>query len=288
MMNRPRSKGNWHVYVFFSFVVALSCSAFTFPKSISKYVVDNRFGVFGLITAVTTPQDLEVMQAVFAEKGIDMRYQADINPSGQIDHISVEIKNGKQLVARTLNQVPPFIITATQSSPSKSYVVQTTRRIMQLPDTLFSIWEHEKPVVVLNGRVLNLRPGQPFGFGSLPDHKRNSLTAQEAVKRFGKTGRYGATLIEGKILDAVFSANPDVMALGRQLLYYKELTPDQQKLFTFLIDGQLGSYQQFKELPADDKVSVAVFDKKTVGTGKVSFMTKGLVVVTTKSQLLAD
>ena len=287
MMNRPRSKGNWHVYVFFSFVVALSCSAFTFPKSISKYVVDNRFGVFGLITAVTTPQDLEVMQAVFAEKGIDMRYQADINPSGQIDHISVEIKNGQQLVARTLNQVPPFIITATQSSPSKPYVVQTTRRIMQLPDTLFSIWEHEKPVVVLNGRVLNLRPGQPFGFGSLPDHKRNTLTAQEAIKRFGKTGRYGATLIEGKILDAVFSANPDVMALGRQLLYYKELTPDQQKLFTFLIDGQLGSYQQFKELPADDKVSAAVFDKKTVGTGKVSFMTKGLVVVTTKSQLLA-
>ncbi|GAB3911437.1 hypothetical protein GCM10028803_52870 [Larkinella knui] len=288
MMNRPQSTKSWHTYLFFGFVVAFSCSAFSFPKSVSRYVVDNRFGVFGLITAVTTAQDLDVMQAVFAERGIGMRYQADINPSGQIDHISVEIKNGNKLIARTLNQIPPFVITAVQPDPSKPFVIQTTRRVMQLPDTLFSIWEHEKPVVVLNGRVLNLRPGQPFGFGSVSDYKRTVLTAQEAMKRFGKTGRYGATTIDGKILDAVFSANPEVMAMGRQLLYKKTLLPDQLKLFTFLIDGKPGSYQQFRQLPADDKISVAIFDKETAGTVKPTFTTKGLVAVTTRSQLVAD
>lgn len=289
MMNRPRSNGGWKMYLFFCVIVTFSCSAFTFPKTVSRYVVDNRFGVFGLITSVTTAQDLEVMQAVFADKGIGMRYQADINPAGQIDHISVEVKNGNQVVARALNQIPPFVITAVQPEPSKPFVVQTTRRVMQLPDTLFSIWEHEKPVVVLNGRVLNLRPGQPFGFGSVSDYKRNVLTAQEAVKRFGKTGRYGATLIEGKILDAVFAANPDVMALGRQLLYNKKaLVPDQLNQFTFLIDGKPGSYREFRELPADDKISVAVFDKNSAGTVRPKFTTKGLVVVTTKRQLLAQ
>jgi hypothetical protein len=164
MMNRPRSSRGWQTYLFFSIVVAISCSAFTFPKSVSKYVVHNRFGVFGLITAVTTVQDLEVMQAVFADKGIRMRYQIDVNPTGQIDHISVEVKNDNQVIARTLNQIPPFVITAVQPDPSKPFVVQTTRRVMQLPDTLFSIWEHEKPVVVLNGRVLNLRPGPAVRF----------------------------------------------------------------------------------------------------------------------------
>ncbi len=114
------------------------------------------------------------------------------------------------------------------------------------------------------------------------------LTAQEAMKRFGKTGRYGATMIDGKILDAVFSANPDVMAMGRQLLYKKTLSPEQLTQFTFLIDGKRGSYQAFRELSADDKISVAVFDKGSAGTVKPAFTTKGLVVVTTKSQLLAD
>ncbi|RRA98667.1 M56 family metallopeptidase [Larkinella rosea] len=288
MMNRPRSNGGWQLYLFFCVVVTLSCSAFTVPKIVSRYVVDNRYGVFGLITAVTTVQDLEVMKAVFADKGFGMRYQADINPSGQIDHISVEVKNGNQVVARALNQIPPFVITAVQPNPSKPFVVQTTRRVMQLPDTLFSIWEHEKPVVVLNGRVLNLRPGQPFGFGSVADYKRTVLTAQEATKRFGKTGQYGATTIDGKILDAVFAANPDVMAMGRQLLYKKTLAPEQLTQFTFLVDGKPGSYREFRELRADDKISVAVFDKNSAGSVKPAFTTKGLVVVTTKRQLLAE
>jgi hypothetical protein len=288
MMNRPRSNRGWQTYLFFSVVVVISCSAFTTPQTVSRYVVGNRFGVFGLITAVTSVQDLAVMQAVFAERGITMRYQADVNPSGQIDHVSVEVKNGKQIVAQTLNQIPPFVITAIQPDPSKPFVVQTTRRVMQLPDTLFSIWEHEKPVVVLNGRVLNLRPGQPFGFGSVSDYKRTVLTAQEATKRFGQTGRYGATMIDGKILDAVFSANPEVMAMGRQLLYKKTLSPEQLTQFTFLIDGKRGSYQAFRELSADDKISVAVFDKGSAGAVKPMFTTKGLVVITTKRQLLAD
>jgi hypothetical protein len=93
------------------------------------------------------------------------------------------------------------------------------------------------------------------------DYKRNVLTAQEAMKRFGKTGQFGATTIDGKILDAVFAANPEVMAMGRQLLYKKMLKPDQISQFTFLIDGNVGSYQQFRQLPAGDKISVAVLIK---------------------------
>ncbi|GAB3268520.1 hypothetical protein GCM10027347_38020 [Larkinella harenae] len=286
MMNRSSLTSGWQRYLLFSLWILLFSTAFIAPKTVSKYVVSTESGVFGLVTAVTTGQDLEVMRAAFAEKGMTLHYQADINPAGQIDYISVEVTAGQKVVAKSLRQIPPFVVTAVQPKRSMPYVVQTTRRIMQLPDTLFSIWEREKPMIVLNGRVLNLRPGQPFGFGSVADHKRQVLTAQEAVKRFGTTGRFGATTIDGKILDAVFSANPDVMAMGRQLLHKKTLPLNQQHLFTYLIDGKVGSYQQFLGVPIDDKLSIAVFDQRTAGTVNPPFTTKGLVVVTTKSQLL--
>ncbi|MGA0557166.1 M56 family metallopeptidase [Larkinella sp. VNQ87] len=287
MMNRKSARGSAWFYLLFGGTTLLASTAFTVPKSVSKYVVENRSGVFGLITAVTTLPDLEVMRGAFAEKGMTMQYQADLNPAGQIDYISVEVKTGSKVVARSLRQIPPFVITAMQPNPAKPFVVQTTRRVMQLPDTLFSIWEREKPIVVLNGRILNLRPGQPFGFGSQSDYRRTVLTAWEAVTRFGTHGRYGATIIDGKILDAVFSANPDIMALGRQLLYRGTLPPDQLRTFTFLKDGKVCSYEEFRAVSAEDKISVAVFDQRTAGTVRPAFTTKGLVVMTTKNQLLA-
>ncbi|GAB3320729.1 hypothetical protein GCM10027299_14250 [Larkinella ripae] len=288
MMNRPRPVGSGWSYLLFAGVILVSCTAFNTPKTVSKYVVDNSFGVFGLITAVTTVQDLEVMRAVFAEKNMTMAYQADVNPAGLIDYISVEVKTGNKVIARTKRQIPPFVLSAHQSQPSKPFVVETTRQPMLLPDTLYALWEHEKPVVVLNGRLLKMRPGQPLGFGTLPNFKRNSLTAREALRRFGPAGKYGATTLDGKIVDAIFSIKLPVLEIGRQLWEHRPLTRSQQQKVTFLIDGLPGTYAQFRQLSPTDKLAVAVFDQDQIGMVKPPFKTEALVVVTTKRQLATE
>lgn len=288
MMNRPSAPKRGWSYFFFGCVILCACTAFITPQNISKYVVANRLGVFGLITAATSQQDLEVMRAAFEEKGMTMRYHADINPAGLIDYISVEVKNGTKVVARATRQIPPFVLSARQTRTSKPLVVETNRQVMLLPDTLYTIWEHEKPVVVLNGRLLKLRPGQPLGFGTQADFKRNSLTAQEAVRQFGQDGKYGATTIDGTLVDAIFSTQPSVLQIGRQLWKKEPLTGPQQQMVSFLIDGEPGTYAQFRQVPVADKLAVAVFDQKTVGVVKPSFTTEALVVVTTKRQLMAE
>ncbi|MGV3560007.1 M56 family metallopeptidase [Larkinella arboricola] len=288
MMNRPPARTSGWSYLFFSCVILFSCTAFIAPKNVSKYVVSNQIGVFGLITAATHYQDLEVMRAAFAEKGMTMQYQADTNMAGLIDYISVEVKQGTKVVARAIRQIPPFVLTARQTRKAQPLVVQTNRQVMLLPDTLYALWEHEKPVIVLNGRLLKLRPGQPLGFGTQPDFKRNSLTAQEAVRQFGQAGKYGATIIDGTIVDAIFSTQPSVLETGRQLWKQQPLTVQQQRTMTFLIDGEPGTYAQFRQVPVADRLAVAVFDRKTAGIVKPSFSTEALVVVTTKRQLLAE
>lgn len=288
MMNRPKTSGLGWLYVVFGGLVLIACSAFTTPKAASKYVVDNQFGLFSLITAVTTTADLDVMRAAFAERGMTMQYRAEINSAGLIDRISVEVKTGAKTVTKATRQIPPFVLTARQPDPTKPVVVETNRQAMLLPDTLYSLWEHEKPVVVLNGRLLKLRPGQPLGFGTQSDFKRNSLTAREAMRRFGSVGKYGATTIDGKIVDAIFSTKPSVLAIGRQLWEHQPLTAAQQQRVTFLMDGQSGTYAQFRQVSAAEKLAVAVFDRDKVGIVKPSFKTDALVVVTTKRQLAAD
>ncbi|MFC5411400.1 M56 family metallopeptidase [Larkinella bovis] len=288
MMNRSRSRGVGGLYLLFGGMVLFFCTAFNVPKTVSKYVVDGPFGVFGLITSVTTAQDLEVMQAAFADKGMTMQYRADRNRAGLIDYISVEVKRGNNVITKTSRQLPPFVLSAHQAHPSQPFVVETTQQPMLLPDTLYALWEREKPVVVLNGRLLKMRPGQPFGFGTRPDFKRSSLTAQEAIRRFGPAGKYGATTLDGKIVDAIFSVKPPVLALGRRLWEQQPLTVSQQQDVTFLIDGLPGTYAQFRQLAPTEKLAVAVFDRDQIGMIKPLFKTEVLVVVTTKRQLLAQ
>jgi len=195
MMNQPGPATTGRAYLFFGLVALASCLAFTPKKLFSRYVVANNHGVYGLITAVTTPQDLETMKAIFAGKGLALDYNAEVNAAGGIDYISLRVVRDNQLVARTEKAMPPFIITAIRSDVNADLRIQTGSQATLLPRSLYAIWEREKTAVIYNGQVLHLKYGQAFRAGGLEGVSAEILTPGEATKRFGLAGQYGAIVI---------------------------------------------------------------------------------------------
>ena len=195
MMNQQGSGAGWRAYLFFGLVALASCLAFT-PKTVSsRYVVANDSGVYGLITAVTTAQDLKAMKAIFAGKGLALNYNAEINTTGQIDRISLQITKDNQVVARTQKTMPPFIITAIRSEMISEFKIQAGSQATLLPRLLYEIWDREKTAVIHNGRVLNLKGSQTLRAGGKNGVTCEILTPGEATKRFGLAGQYGAIVI---------------------------------------------------------------------------------------------